>query len=154
MLGNITIGQYFPSNSVIHRLDARMKLVLMTLLIVFIFVTRSVPSLLLVGTLGEALCAAAWAFFRTEAFGAATGDAVRACEIYELVFRGPATFGAAVLALYALLVLAFSFSTRLRAWAWTAAGIVATHYAYGWNFLRGLFARSMPDGVQAFDHQG
>jgi exosortase/archaeosortase family protein len=62
--------------------------------------------------------------------------------------------GLAVLALYLALILAFSFSTRLRTWAWTAAGIVATHYAYGWNFLRGLFARSMPDGVKAFDHQG
>ena len=59
-----------------------------------------------------------------------------------------------MLALYALHVLSFCFSTRLCAWAWTAAGIVATHYAYGWNFLRGLFARSMPDGVKAFDHQG
>ena len=58
------------------------------------------------------------------------------------------------LALYLALALLFSFSTRLRVWAWTFAGIVATHYAYGWNFLRGLFARSMPDGVKAFDHQG
>ena len=113
-----------------------------------------VPSLLLLGTLGTALCAAAWAFFRSGAFGAATGDAARACAIDALVFRGPAAFGGAVLAFYALAVAAASFSTRLRAWAWTAAGIVATHYAYGWNFLRGLFARSMPDGVRPFDHRG
>ena len=54
----------------------------------------------------------------------------------------------------ALAVLAASFSRNLRTWTWTAGGIAATHYAYGWNFLRGLFARSMPDGVRAFDHQG
>lgn len=113
-----------------------------------------VPSMLLLGTLGEALCAAAWAFFRTGAFGGASGDAARACALYELALRGPAAFGAAVLALYALAVLAASFSPRLRAWAWTAAGVVATHYAYGWNFLRGLLSRSMPDGVKDFDHQG
>ena len=65
-----------------------------------------------------------------------------------------AAAGGGVLALYLAAVLAFSFSTRLRVWAWTFAGIVATHYAYGWNFLRGLWARSMPDGVRAFDHQG
>lgn len=112
-----------------------------------------VPSLLLTGTLGEVLCAAAWAFFRTGAFGGATGDARRACAIYELVFRGLASFGAAVLATYALAVLAASFSKNPRAWAWTAAGTVATHFAYGWNFLRGLFARSMPDGVRPFDHR-
>lgn len=48
MMSNITIGQYFPSNSIIHRFDARMKLIMMTMLIVFIFLAKSVPSLLLV----------------------------------------------------------------------------------------------------------
>ncbi|MBQ4100554.1 MAG: energy-coupling factor transporter transmembrane protein EcfT [Oscillospiraceae bacterium] len=38
MLKDITIGQFFPGNSVIHRLDARMKLVLTMALIVMIFV--------------------------------------------------------------------------------------------------------------------
>lgn len=113
-----------------------------------------VPSLLLVGTAGTALCAAAWAFFRTGAFGGAAGDAARACALYSLAFAVPVRFGCAVLAFYALAVLAASFSKNLRAWAWTAAGIAATHFAYGWNFLRGLFARSMPDGVKDFDHQG
>ena len=112
------------------------------------------PSLLLLGTIGEALCAAAWALFRTGCFGCASGDARRACALYELVLRGPAAFGAAVLAFYALAVLAVSFSPRLRTWAWTAAGVVTTHYAYGWNFLRGFLSRSMPDGVKDFDHQG
>ena len=65
-----------------------------------------------------------------------------------------AGIGIPVLLFYLVVVLAFSFSTRLRVWAWTAAGTVATHFAYGWNFLRGLSARSMPDGVKDFDHQG
>ena len=111
------------------------------------------PSLLLLGTVGTALCAAAWTFFRTGAFGAATGDAARACALYALVFAVPMRIGCAVLAFYALAVLAASFSTNLRAWAWTAAGIVCTHFAYGWNFLRGLLARRMPDGVKPFDHR-
>lgn len=112
------------------------------------------PSLLLLGTLGEVFCAAAWAFFRTGAFGCASGDGLRACALYELVFRGPAAFGAAVLALYFGIALCATFSARLRAWAWTLAGTVATHYAYGWNFMRGLLALSMPDGVRPFDHRG
>ncbi len=112
------------------------------------------PSLLLLGTIGEALCAAAWALFRTGGFGCASGDAVRACALYELVLRGPAAVGAAVLALYLAVTLAASFSKKPHVWCWTFAGTVATHYAYGWNFLRGLLARSMPDGVRPFDHQG
>ena len=93
-----------------------------------------VPSLLLLGTVGTLACAALAPFSRAAGVLAAVGGGV--------------------LALYALLVLAASFSRNLRAWAWTAGGIVATHYAYGLNFLRGLFARSMPDGVRPFDHQG
>ena len=94
-----------------------------------------VPSLLLLGTAGAALCAAL----------AAAGAGA---------FRAPAAVGAGVLALYAALVALASFSPHPRTWAWTAAGVVATHYAYGWNFLRGLCARTLPDGVRAFDHQG
>jgi hypothetical protein len=93
-----------------------------------------VPSLLLLGTIGTAFCAALAPLGRLPAVLAAAGGGV--------------------LALYLAAVLAFSFSTRLRVWAWTAAGTVATHFAYGWNFLRGLSAKSMPDGVKDFDHQG
>ncbi len=93
-----------------------------------------VPSALLAGTAGTLACAL-------------LAPAARA-------FGALAAFGGGVLALYALAVLAASFSRNLRTWAWTAGGIAATHYAYGWNFLRGLWARSMPDGVRAFDHQG
>ena len=42
MIKNITLGQYFPGNSVIHRLDARMKLVLVIAVIVLIFMARTV----------------------------------------------------------------------------------------------------------------
>lgn len=38
---NVTIGQYFPGNSVIHRLDPRMKIVLVLLLMVSIFMCKS-----------------------------------------------------------------------------------------------------------------
>ncbi len=48
MLSNITIGQYYPTGSVVHRMDARVKLVVMTAFIVFTFVARSVPSALLI----------------------------------------------------------------------------------------------------------
>ena len=39
MLKDITLGQYFPGESVIHRLDARFKIILTTLFIVMLFVS-------------------------------------------------------------------------------------------------------------------
>lgn len=48
MISDITIGQYFPGNSLLHRLDARMKIILILLLIVSIFLCKNVFSLLLV----------------------------------------------------------------------------------------------------------
>ena len=45
MAKNITIGQYFPGNSVIHKMDPRMKLVLTLVFIVFIFVCKNFFSL-------------------------------------------------------------------------------------------------------------
>lgn len=41
MLKDITIGQYFPTGSVIHRMDPRAKLALLTLIIVFIFIASN-----------------------------------------------------------------------------------------------------------------
>lgn len=46
MLKDITFGQYYESNSVIHRLDPRMKIILMIAVIVFIFLSGNVFSLL------------------------------------------------------------------------------------------------------------
>ncbi|MEG1850190.1 MAG: energy-coupling factor transporter transmembrane component T [Oscillospiraceae bacterium] len=48
MLKDITIGQYFPGNSVVHRLDPRMKIILTTLFIVMLFVPNN-PAGLAVG---------------------------------------------------------------------------------------------------------
>lgn len=47
MLGDITIGQYYPASSPVHRVDPRVKLVSLLALIVFCFVASSVPSALL-----------------------------------------------------------------------------------------------------------
>lgn len=45
MIKDITIGQYFPGKSIVHRLDARMKIVLTLALIVAVFLCKSVVSL-------------------------------------------------------------------------------------------------------------
>ncbi|MBR5524275.1 MAG: energy-coupling factor transporter transmembrane protein EcfT [Clostridia bacterium] len=41
MLKDITLGQYFPGNSLLHRLDPRMKLVLTLLFIVLVFLPKN-----------------------------------------------------------------------------------------------------------------
>ena len=48
MLNNITFGQYYPGDSVVHRLDARFKLILIFALIVIAFVASNFVSLGLV----------------------------------------------------------------------------------------------------------
>lgn len=45
MISDITIGQFFPGKSFVHRLDARTKTVLTLILLVFIFVCRNFFSL-------------------------------------------------------------------------------------------------------------
>ncbi len=54
MLKDITLGQYFPGNSFLHRMDPRMKLVLCVAYIVLLFVAKSVTAygLLVLFTLG------------------------------------------------------------------------------------------------------
>lgn len=47
MLKDITFGQYFPGNSVIHRMDPRMKLILVVVYIVMLFVADGIIPLLL-----------------------------------------------------------------------------------------------------------
>lgn len=44
MLSNITIGQYFPGNSFLHRMDPRVKIVLLLLFLVEVFVFNSAAS--------------------------------------------------------------------------------------------------------------
>lgn len=41
MIKNVSLGQYFPGNSIIHRLDARIKLVLVVAIIVLIFMMNT-----------------------------------------------------------------------------------------------------------------
>ncbi len=45
MLKDITIGQYFPGNSVVHRLDARFKIAITAIFIIMIFTAKSFASL-------------------------------------------------------------------------------------------------------------
>lgn len=45
MISDITIGQYFPGDSVIHKMDSRMKIVLTGALVVAIFLCKNVVSL-------------------------------------------------------------------------------------------------------------
>lgn len=46
MLSDITLGQYYPANSFVHKLDPRMKIIAMILLIVTLFMANNVPSCL------------------------------------------------------------------------------------------------------------
>lgn len=50
MIKDITLGQYFPGQSVIHRMDPRIKLSLLMLFIVTIFIASSLVSVLVVLT--------------------------------------------------------------------------------------------------------
>ena len=47
MLKDITLGQYFPGDSVIHRMDPRMKLILTIAYIVAVFMVSNLPGYLL-----------------------------------------------------------------------------------------------------------
>ncbi len=47
MIQDITLGQFFPGNSVIHRMDPRMKTVLVILYMVVLFVAQTVAGLVL-----------------------------------------------------------------------------------------------------------
>jgi len=46
LVKDITIGQYFPGNSVIHRMDARIKIIMTAVFIVMLFAANSVWGLL------------------------------------------------------------------------------------------------------------
>lgn len=49
MLNNISFGQYYPSSSVIHRMDGRTKILLTLTFIVFIFVASNAAALIFLG---------------------------------------------------------------------------------------------------------
>lgn len=46
MLRDITFGQYYDSKSIIHKLDPRIKIILMILFVVFLFLTKSIYSVI------------------------------------------------------------------------------------------------------------
>lgn len=41
MIGDITLGQYFPGNSILHKMDARMKIILTIIMMTSIFICKS-----------------------------------------------------------------------------------------------------------------
>ncbi|MBQ5310487.1 MAG: energy-coupling factor transporter transmembrane protein EcfT, partial [Oscillospiraceae bacterium] len=45
MLKDITIGQYFPGDSVVHRLDARFKILITAIFIIMLFSAKNFVSL-------------------------------------------------------------------------------------------------------------
>lgn len=45
MISDITIGQYFPGNSAVHKMDARMKIVLTLLIIISLFICKNLLAL-------------------------------------------------------------------------------------------------------------
>lgn len=54
MIKDVTIGQYFPGRSFIHKLDARTKIILTLLFLVFAFVCKNFYSLGLIAVVGVA----------------------------------------------------------------------------------------------------
>ncbi len=55
MLNNITFGQYYPGNSIVHKLDARFKIILTFAMIIIAFVATNFVSLGLVSVATVAL---------------------------------------------------------------------------------------------------
>ncbi len=55
MIKDLTLGKFYPTNSVIHRLDPRTKLVLLVVIMVFIFIAKNFFSLALVLLFGTAI---------------------------------------------------------------------------------------------------
>ena len=48
MIRDVTLGQFFPGNSLLHRMDPRMKIILLVFFIVFIFAARNFAALALI----------------------------------------------------------------------------------------------------------
>lgn len=55
MIKDITLGQYFPGNSVIHKMDPRMKIILTVFYIVLLFCVRNFWGFLVMGILMAAI---------------------------------------------------------------------------------------------------
>lgn len=67
MLTDITLGQYFPGKSFVHRLDPRIKIITAVLMLIFIFMTSSALAFLLLLVLTLTLLIAAGIPFKTYA---------------------------------------------------------------------------------------
>lgn len=65
MLSDITLGQYFPGNSVIHKLDPRIKIISIILLVVTIFCTKTYLGFALILAFSLALVTASKIHFGT-----------------------------------------------------------------------------------------
>lgn len=110
------------------------------------------PSLLLLGTLAEALlflvCCGCMAF----------APEATATSVFWTLFQIGRWVLIVYLSLAALSSVPFPSVHHpirwLRSWILTATGVVLTHFTYGWYFLVGLFAKELPGHVAAFDHQG
>ena len=83
---------------------------------------------------------------------AAFAGVLTACGLWRGTW-GVAFAGAAVPAVvYAVSVLATSFSLRPHVWLLTALGVLASHVVYGIRFLQGLSARKAPCEYIGKDH--
>ena len=49
MIKDITLGQYFPGNSVVHRLDPRFKIIITMIYIAMLFISSSIFGLFVGG---------------------------------------------------------------------------------------------------------
>lgn len=67
MLTDITLGQFFPGKSFVHRLDPRIKIITAVLMLVFIFMTSSALSFLMLFAMTATLLIAAGIPFKTYA---------------------------------------------------------------------------------------
>ena len=65
MLKDITLGQYFPGNSFLHRMDPRMKLILCVVYIVLLFVAKGITSFALIVLFTAGIILASGIQFRT-----------------------------------------------------------------------------------------
>ena len=65
MLKDITLGQYFPGNSFLHRMDPRMKLILCVVYIVLLYVAKGITSFALIVLFTAGIILASGIQFRT-----------------------------------------------------------------------------------------
>ena len=82
MLKDITIGQYFPADSIIHRLDSRFKIILTALYIIMVF---SADSFIGIGIGAVYVIIAYKIFAYVEEFKSCNSDNFHNC-INEFIF--------------------------------------------------------------------